>query len=159
MLLAFTLSPAMGRVDEASLRARIIYLGDASLVTNRLILNWIRVEPKFTLTIVPCDLEFMTFSEAKKSTQLYLPRNYDSLNTSYDIVVLHNISPNVVPNRFSISSKKASSRKESASVSSPSCSGAEAKARTTSRPGSHLRPMIRFPRMLTPPWTTPRPGG
>ena len=99
MLLAFTLSPVMGRVDEASLRARIIYLGDASLVANRLILNWIGVEPKFTLTIVPCDLEFMTFSEAKKFTQLYLPRNYDSLNTSYDIVVLHNISPKVVPSR------------------------------------------------------------
>jgi len=106
ILLAFTLSPAMGRVDEASLRARIIYLGDASLAANRLILNWIKVEPKFTLTIVPCDLEFMTFSEANKFTQLYLPRNYDSLNTSYDIVVLHNISPKAIPSRVLIFFKR-----------------------------------------------------
>jgi hypothetical protein len=63
-------------------------------------LGWIGAEPRFEMQIVPADLEFMLFPEAWKYTRLYLPRRYEDLNLSYDIVILHNISPMVMERKF-----------------------------------------------------------
>jgi len=88
----------VARVDS-TLRARVIYLGDASFSPNKLILQWITAEPKFPLQIVPCDTYFISLAEAKRLTRLYLPRTYQALNGSFDIVIIHDISPTIIPKR------------------------------------------------------------
>jgi len=95
---AFSLaSPSDARVDPSTHRIRVLYVGDAwTTSTIKQTLGWINAEPRFSLQIVPADLEFMLLSEAWKYTRLYLPRTYESLNLSYDIIILHNISPNVM---------------------------------------------------------------
>ncbi len=86
-----------GRVDPASSRIRTLYVGDAwTTAAIKETLGWIGAEPRFSIQIVPADLEFMTLAEAWRYTRLYLPRRYEDLNLSYDIVVLHNISPMVI---------------------------------------------------------------
>ena len=85
------------RIDEDTLKARILYLGDASFPPNQLILQCILAEPKFSTVIVPCDTYFISLPEAKKLTRLYLPRSYDALNSTQDVVIIHNISPTIIP--------------------------------------------------------------
>ncbi len=82
-------------------RIRILYLGDTfSFSQNKIVLGWIEAEPRFTLSVVPCDLEVMTSIEAKKFTRLYLPRSYNDMNQSYDVLVLNNVSPRVIPEKI-----------------------------------------------------------
>ncbi len=84
----------------AGARIRVLYLGDTfSFSQNKIILGWVEADPKFTLAVVPCDLEVMTTIEAKKFTRLYLPRSYADMNNSYDVLVMNNISPRVIPDR------------------------------------------------------------
>ena len=91
--------PSFARIDEDTLRARVLYLGDASFPPNQLILQWIMAEPKFSMVIVPCDTYFISLPEAQKLTRLYLPRSYDSLNATQDVVIIHNISPTIIPGK------------------------------------------------------------
>jgi hypothetical protein len=63
------------------------------------VLQWIAAEPKFPLAIVPCDTYFISLTEVQKLTRLYLPRSYQALNASYDVIVFHDISPTVIPTR------------------------------------------------------------
>jgi hypothetical protein len=99
LVLFFLQYSVLGRVDENTLKARILYLGDASFPPNKLILQWILAEPKFSMVIVPCDTYFISLPEAKKLTRLYLPRSYESLNSTQDIVIIHNISPTIIPRK------------------------------------------------------------
>jgi len=119
-------------------RIRILYLGDTfSFSQNKIVLGWIEAEPRFTLSVVPCDLEVMTSIEAKKFTRLYLPRSYHDMNQSYDVLVLNNVSPRVIPGKIlSFFSRGESVMTPSARISSASCFGEEgARARMISRLG------------------------
>lgn len=96
VLLFFPLT-SQGRVDLVTSKIRVLYVGDAwSTSTIRETLGWIGAEPRFDIQVVPADLEFMLLTEAWKYTRLYLPRRYGDLNLSYDIIILHNISPMVM---------------------------------------------------------------
>ena len=78
-------------------KIRILYLGDPwSFAENRIVLDWIRAEPRFDMVIVPCDLEVMMIRDAVRFTRLYLPRNFKEYNSSYDILLPNNISPLVI---------------------------------------------------------------
>jgi len=92
-----TLTPCLGRVDDSTLKARVLYLGDSSYAPNKLVLQWIIAEPKFRIVIVPCDTYFIGLPEALRMTRLYLPRSYQALNASQDIVIIHDISPRIIP--------------------------------------------------------------
>ncbi len=91
------LTAAFSRTDEHTLKARILYLGDASFPPNKLVLQWIMAEPKLSMVVVPCDVYFIDLPVAQKMTRLYLPRTYQALNGSYDAVIIHNISPTIIP--------------------------------------------------------------
>ncbi len=90
---------AFARVDQSTLKARVYYLGDISFPPNKLIVEWLLAEPKFSMAIVPCDTYFIPLPQAKKMTRLYLPRTHDDLNSSSDVVILHDIPPSIVGNR------------------------------------------------------------
>lgn len=93
LFLMLTSACVSARVDPVTKRARVLYLGDTSYTRNKIVLDWVMAEPRFSLIMVPCDLEFMMLPDARKFTRLYLPRTYEALNSSYDVLVLHNISP------------------------------------------------------------------
>jgi len=95
--IATALTPCLGRVDDSTLKARVLYLGDSSYPANKLVLQWIIAEPKFQIVIVPCDTYFIGLPEALKMTRLYLPRSYQALNASQDVVIIHDISPRIIP--------------------------------------------------------------
>lgn len=98
-LLFLTMTEA--RVAPDSGKIRLLYIGDPwSFQQNRIVLDWIRAEPRFTMTVVPADLEVMIFSGSVRFTRLYLPRDYESLNSSYDVLVPNNISPRVIETRI-----------------------------------------------------------
>lgn len=98
---------SLGRVDDETLRARVLYLGDASFPPNQLVLQWIMAEPRFSLTIVPCDTYFISLPVAMRMTRLYLPRSYAGLNATQDVVVLHNIEPAIIPGKVLASIQRA----------------------------------------------------
>lgn len=56
-------------------------------------LDWIVAEPRFVLTIVPCSLQNVPQSEAKRMTRLYVPRTYDLLVGGYDTLVFEDFGP------------------------------------------------------------------
>jgi hypothetical protein len=98
--LVFQAGRASG-IERVSGRIGILYMGDPwSFQQNRIVMDWIRAEPRFELTIVPCDLEVMEISDAVRFTRLYLPRTYKELNLSYDILLPNNISPRVIETRI-----------------------------------------------------------
>ncbi len=101
LFLILFLAPSLvfARVDKADLRIRVLYLGDASYLPNQRVLQWMMAEPKLSTSIVPCDTYFIPLPQARKMTRLYLPRTYNNLNASSDVVVLHNIPPGIIGNR------------------------------------------------------------
>jgi hypothetical protein len=101
------LPQSLGRVDDGTLRVRVLYLGDASFPPNQLVLQWVMAEPRFSLTIVPCDTYFISLPVAMRMTRLYLPRSYAGLNATQDVVVLHNIEPAIIPGKVLASIQRA----------------------------------------------------
>ncbi len=99
LAIALCTTIASARVDESTLKARVLYLGDASYPPNKLVLEWILAEPKFPVVIVPCDTYFISLPEATRLTRLYLPRTYQTLNSTTDLFVIHNISPTIIPKK------------------------------------------------------------
>ncbi|MBU7004688.1 MAG: hypothetical protein HXS50_03920, partial [Theionarchaea archaeon] len=99
LLASITQLTVLGRIDENTLKVRVLYLGDASFPPNKLILQWILAEPKFSMLIVPCDTYFISLPVAMRMTRLYLPRSYAGLNATQDVVVLHNIEPAIIPGK------------------------------------------------------------
>jgi len=92
--LTWTGARSTSRVDGA---IRCLYLGDPwSFVENRLVLDWIRAEPRLGIVVVPCDLEVMMRRDAVRFTRLYLPRTFSDYNSSYDVLLPNNISPMVI---------------------------------------------------------------
>ena len=100
-LLCLGADPIDARTDPATGKIRLLYIGDPwSFQQNRIVLDWIQAEPRFEMTVVPADLEVMMLSESVRFTRLYLPRNYASLNSSYDVLIPNNISPRVIETRI-----------------------------------------------------------
>lgn len=93
--------PALGmaRIDRATLRIRVLYLGDASWPANQRVVQWMMAEPKLLTFVVPCDTYFIPLPVARRMTRLYLPRTYNDLNSSNDVVVLHDLPPSIIGNR------------------------------------------------------------
>ena len=75
-LVFVTMSPSYtGDRIGAGERIAILFLGDTSSFSqNKIVLGWIEAERRFTLSVVPRELEVMTSIEPKKLTRLYLPR-------------------------------------------------------------------------------------
>jgi hypothetical protein len=80
-------------------RARVLFIGEVA-ATNQLFLDWIKVEPKFLLTTVPCDLEWVSLKEAKRFARMYLPRSEARLREEQDVMVFEDFSPSVLPLSF-----------------------------------------------------------
>ena len=80
------------RNDPASGEIRVLFLGEFA-AGNKIMLDWIVAEPRFVLTIVPCSLQNVPSSEAKRMTRLYVPRTYDLLVGGYDTMVFEDFGP------------------------------------------------------------------
>jgi len=78
--------------DPATGRIRVLFLGELA-AGNRIMLDWIVAEPRFVLTVVPCSLQNVPMSEAKRMTRLYIPRTYDLLTGGYDTLVFEDFGP------------------------------------------------------------------
>lgn len=97
LLLSSSLATAGARTSPATGRIRLLYIGDPwDFAENRVVLGWFRAEPRLEITVVPADLEVMTLSDSVRFTRLYLPRNFHTLNASYDVIIPNNISPRVI---------------------------------------------------------------
>lgn len=80
-------------------RVRVLFIGEVA-ASNQLFLDWIKVEPKFLLTTVPCDLEWVSLKEAKRFARMYLPRSEARLREEQDVMVFEDFSPAVLPLPF-----------------------------------------------------------
>ncbi len=80
------------RTDPDTGRIRVIFLGEYH-GGNRQMLEWIAAEPRFQLTVVPCSLQDVPRIYAKRMTRLYIPRTYDLLRSSYDVIVFEDFGP------------------------------------------------------------------
>lgn len=91
-LLLLVCSHGHCHTDPSTGRIRVLFLGEY-YAANRIMLDWIAAEPRFELTVVPCSLQNVPISLAKKMTRLYIPRTYDILTSCYDILVLEDFGP------------------------------------------------------------------
>ncbi len=92
LALILTTGSVLGRVDPGSGRIRVLFLGEY-YTGNRIMLDWVVAEPRFELTVVPCSLQNVPMSMAKKMTRLYVPRTYDLLTSGYDALVFEDFGP------------------------------------------------------------------
>ncbi len=80
------------RSNPATGEIRVLFLGEFA-AGNRIMLDWIVAEPRFVLTVVPCSLQNVPQSEAKRMTRLYVPRTYELLVGGYDALVFEDFGP------------------------------------------------------------------
>lgn len=80
-------------------RLRIFFIGEV-IAGNQLFLDWIRAEPVFILTTVPCDLQWLSRQEARRFARMYLPRDIDHLREEQDVMFFEDFSPTVLPLSF-----------------------------------------------------------
>ena len=92
LLLFFIPGQCEGRTDPSTGRIRVLFLGEF-YSGNRIMLDWITAEPRFQLTIVPCSLQNVPMSMAKKMTRLYVPRTYSMLTSGYDTMIFEDFGP------------------------------------------------------------------
>jgi hypothetical protein len=85
-----------GRTDPETGRMRIIFVGEIK-TTSFPFPGWIEAEPKFTLQKVPCDLEWFAESDARRFIRLYLPRTYEQLTGSYDVILFEDFTLELLP--------------------------------------------------------------
>ncbi len=83
------------RRDAASGRVRVLFVGEV-MSGNQLFLSWISADPQFTLTAVPCDIEYQTMMDAKRFARIYVPRTQDRLN-DYDVTMFEDFTYKVLP--------------------------------------------------------------
>ncbi len=77
-------------------RVRVIFVGEIA-GTNELFLQWIQQEPHFTLTRVPCDIEWMaSLTDAKRMVRIYVPRSEGELFDKYDVSIFEDFTPDVM---------------------------------------------------------------
>jgi len=89
-------SQVLGRTDSLG-RVRILFLGEIAS-GNEVYLRWIGADPKFTITRVACDIEHLpSVAEAKRLARLYLPRTQKKILEDYDVLVLEDFTPDVLP--------------------------------------------------------------
>jgi len=86
---------AGARTDPASGRVRVLFVGEV-MSGNQLFLSWISADPQFTLTAVPCDIEYQTMMDAKRFARIYVPRTQDRLN-DYDVTMFEDFTYKVLP--------------------------------------------------------------
>jgi len=79
-------------VDPGTGRIRILFLGEY-YTANRIMLDWISAEPRLQLTVVPCSLQNVPMTMAKKMTRLYVPRTYELLSQGYDALIFEDFGP------------------------------------------------------------------
>lgn len=77
-------------------KVRILFLGEVA-PSNQLFLDWIEAEPRFTMTTVPCDMEWISLKEAKRFARIYLPRTEDRLIAEFDVAIFEDFGPDVLP--------------------------------------------------------------
>jgi len=92
-------SIATGHAQPGPGKLRVIFIGEVA-ASNQLFLDWIGAEPKFMLTTVPCDLEWVSLKEARRFARIYLPRTEDKLREEQDVMVFEDFSPDVLPLEF-----------------------------------------------------------
>lgn len=92
-------SLAICNAQTGSGKLRVIFIGEVA-ASNQLFLDWANAEPKFLLTTVPCDLEWVSLKEAKRFSRMYLPRTEDRLREEQDVMVFEDFSPDVLPLAF-----------------------------------------------------------
>jgi len=84
------------RTDPHTGRVRILFLGEVAS-DNALFLGWIATDPQFVLTRVPLSIEHISIDEALRFARIYLPRSEGDLSTRYDVTVLEDFTPVVIP--------------------------------------------------------------
>ena len=80
-------------------KLKVIFIGEVA-ASNQLFLDWTSAEPKFLLTTVPCDLQWVSLKEAKRFARMYLPRTEERLREEQDVMVFEDFSPDVLPLAF-----------------------------------------------------------
>jgi len=80
-------------------RIGVLFLGEVAPSTQ-LFLDWLDAEPRFSFTPVPCDLQWVTFKEAKRFSRMYLPRTQERLSEDYDAVIFEDFTPDVLTLTF-----------------------------------------------------------
>jgi hypothetical protein len=94
LLFAIPSSPARG-----SEKVDIIFLGEVA-PSNQLFLDWLGAEPRFSMTTVPCDLQWVSIEEAKRFARIYLPRTEEDLSSDFDVAIFEDFGPDVLPISF-----------------------------------------------------------
>ncbi len=97
LLLLLYFSVCQSQADTGSLR--VFFIGEV-IAGNQLFLDWIRAEPFFLLTTVPCDLQWLSRQEARRFARMYLPRSLDRLREEQDVMFFEDVSPEVLPPSF-----------------------------------------------------------
>ena len=77
-------------------KVRVIFIGEIA-GSNELFLQWIEQEPHFSLTRVPCDIEWMpSLADAKRMVRIYVPRSERELAEGYDVAIFEDFTPDVM---------------------------------------------------------------
>lgn len=96
-LLAFAVSETVdARTDPGTGRVRTIFVGEIE-ATNFPYPSWIDAEPKFKLQCVPCAIELFSDADARRFARMYLPRTYDALIGSYDVILFEDFAFRIFP--------------------------------------------------------------
>lgn len=99
-MLVGSLAPAAGaRQDPQTGRIRILFIGQLVGIVN-LFTSWYTIEPRMTVQPVPCSLQQMLMTDAKRLVRLYVPRNYEEMVGKYDCVVVQDLGPDVLSPNF-----------------------------------------------------------
>jgi hypothetical protein len=97
LLVSLSLSVCHSQAGRGNLR--IFFVGEV-IAGNQAFLDWIRAEPFFLLTTVPCDLQWLSKQEARRFARMYLPRSLDRLREEQDVMFFEDFSPTVLPLSF-----------------------------------------------------------
>jgi len=90
-------SQATCRTDPATGRVRVLFLGEL-VGNNEVFTGWIRTDPQFTISVIPCDLQWMTVQEANRFSRMYLPRTEAEVREGYDGLIFSDFTCDVIPN-------------------------------------------------------------
>jgi len=94
------LAPASAaRHDPQTGRIRILFIGQLVGAVN-LFTSWYTIEPRMTVQPVPCSLQQVLLTEAKRLVRLYVPRTYQEMVGKYDCVVVQDLGPDVLSPNF-----------------------------------------------------------